>query len=320
MQLPHPTPRAPTRHTCSPTTGPPSRGRRCDAGGSRPAAHRDHRAALRSRAGRRARPRPDPPARRRAGGAADHRHRPGARRERRPVPTRCSRSGRPTPPAATGTPATAGRRRSTRTSPASAAPSPTRRALPVRHGPARRVPVGQPRQRLAPAHIHFSLFGRAFTQRLVTQMYFPDDPLFGLDPIFNSVPDQRARARLVSSFDHPRPNRRGRSATGSTSCCAAGGDPVRGRRVTTSPTHAAQTVARSCTSRWPGTTARTPSPKARPVPFWIRGRLLDGEGEPVADGMIETWQADPDGASTTRTTRAGGPHRRLPWIRPLLHR
>jgi protocatechuate 3,4-dioxygenase, beta subunit len=52
-----------------------------------------------------------------------------------------------------------------------------------------------------PAHIHFSLFGRAFTQRLVTQMYFPADPLFALDPIFNSIPDAGARERLISAFD-----------------------------------------------------------------------------------------------------------------------
>jgi protocatechuate 3,4-dioxygenase, beta subunit len=52
-----------------------------------------------------------------------------------------------------------------------------------------------------PAHIHFSLFGRAFTQRLVTQMYFPGDPMFFQDPIFNSVPDEKARQRLVSRFD-----------------------------------------------------------------------------------------------------------------------
>ena len=50
-----------------------------------------------------------------------------------------------------------------------------------------------------PAHIHFSLFGRAFTQRLVTQMYFPDDPLFSQDPILGAVPEQ-ARPRLVSRF------------------------------------------------------------------------------------------------------------------------
>jgi len=52
-----------------------------------------------------------------------------------------------------------------------------------------------------PNHIHFSLFGRAFTDRLVTQMYFPGDPLFEFDPIYNSIPDERARERLVSSFD-----------------------------------------------------------------------------------------------------------------------
>ncbi|MBA2529396.1 MAG: protocatechuate 3,4-dioxygenase subunit beta [Euzebyales bacterium] len=52
-----------------------------------------------------------------------------------------------------------------------------------------------------PAHIHFSLFGRAFAQRLITQMYFPGDPLFGQDPIFNAIRDARARERLVSSFD-----------------------------------------------------------------------------------------------------------------------
>ncbi|MCE7001408.1 protocatechuate 3,4-dioxygenase subunit beta [Kibdelosporangium philippinense] len=55
-----------------------------------------------------------------------------------------------------------------------------------------------------PAHIHFSVFGRSFTQRLVTQMYFPDDPLFSQDPIFNSVPDPAARARMVSAFDMSR--------------------------------------------------------------------------------------------------------------------
>ncbi|MGY1671485.1 protocatechuate 3,4-dioxygenase subunit beta [Geodermatophilus sp. SYSU D00710] len=54
-----------------------------------------------------------------------------------------------------------------------------------------------------PAHIHFSLFGRAFTQRLVTQMYFPDDPLFSQDPIYNAIPEA-ARPAAVSRFDHQR--------------------------------------------------------------------------------------------------------------------
>ncbi|GAA3282037.1 protocatechuate 3,4-dioxygenase subunit beta [Nesterenkonia halobia] len=53
-----------------------------------------------------------------------------------------------------------------------------------------------------PAHIHFSMFGTEFTQRIVTQMYFPGDPLFDLDPIYQSITDQRARDRLVAVYDH----------------------------------------------------------------------------------------------------------------------
>jgi protocatechuate 3,4-dioxygenase beta subunit len=53
-----------------------------------------------------------------------------------------------------------------------------------------------------PAHIHFSVFGTAFTQRLVTQMYFPGDPLFDLDPIYQSIVDPRARELLVAHYDH----------------------------------------------------------------------------------------------------------------------
>ena len=51
-----------------------------------------------------------------------------------------------------------------------------------------------------PAHIHFSLFGPAFATRLVTQMFFPGDPLLALDPIFHSVANPRARERLVARF------------------------------------------------------------------------------------------------------------------------
>jgi protocatechuate 3,4-dioxygenase beta subunit len=59
-------------------------------------------------------------------------------------------------------------------------------------------PWGNGENTWRPAHIHFSLLGRAFAQRLVTQMYFAGDQLLELDPIFNSVPDPRARERLVS--------------------------------------------------------------------------------------------------------------------------
>ena len=52
-----------------------------------------------------------------------------------------------------------------------------------------------------PAHIHFSLFGPAFATRLVTQMFFPGDPLLPFDPIFNCTVDEKARNRLISIFD-----------------------------------------------------------------------------------------------------------------------
>ena len=52
-----------------------------------------------------------------------------------------------------------------------------------------------------PAHIHFSLFGSSIGTRLVTQMYFEGDPLLAYDPIWNSIPDEKARVRLVASQD-----------------------------------------------------------------------------------------------------------------------
>ena len=62
-------------------------------------------------------------------------------------------------------------------------------------------PWGNHHNAWRPAHIHFSLFGPAFATRLVTQMYFPGDPLLAFDPIFNSTANERARNRLVSAFD-----------------------------------------------------------------------------------------------------------------------
>jgi len=52
-----------------------------------------------------------------------------------------------------------------------------------------------------PAHIHFSLFGSAFVSRLVTQMYFPGDPLLSFDPVLGGVPEE-ARPLLISRYDH----------------------------------------------------------------------------------------------------------------------
>ena len=62
-------------------------------------------------------------------------------------------------------------------------------------------PWGNHHNAWRPAHIHFSLLGPSFLTRLITQMYFPGDPLQALDPIFNAVPDVEARRRMVSNFD-----------------------------------------------------------------------------------------------------------------------
>jgi protocatechuate 3,4-dioxygenase beta subunit len=62
-------------------------------------------------------------------------------------------------------------------------------------------PWGNHHNAWRPQHIHFSLLGEAFAQRLVTQMYFPGDPLCEFDPMYNSVRDPQGRARMVSRFD-----------------------------------------------------------------------------------------------------------------------
>jgi protocatechuate 3,4-dioxygenase, beta subunit len=78
-------------------------------------------------------------------------------------------------------------------------PDGTYRFLTIKPGP---YPWGNHQNAWRPAHIHFSVFGTAFTQRLVTQMYFPGDPLFGLDPIYQSIVDPVARQRLIATYDH----------------------------------------------------------------------------------------------------------------------
>jgi protocatechuate 3,4-dioxygenase beta subunit len=71
------------------------------------------------------------------------------------------------------------------------------RFVTIKPGP---YPWGNHDKAWRPAHIHFSLFGNVYAQRLVTQMYFPSDPLFDYDPIFQSIPDLAARQRLIARF------------------------------------------------------------------------------------------------------------------------
>lgn len=74
----------------------------------------------------------------------------------------------------------------------------TYRFTTIRPGP---YPWGNHPNAWRPAHIHFSVWGPSLATRLITQMYFPDDPLFEFDPIFLSVP-AHARSRLIASYDH----------------------------------------------------------------------------------------------------------------------
>jgi protocatechuate 3,4-dioxygenase, beta subunit len=62
-------------------------------------------------------------------------------------------------------------------------------------------PWGNHQNAWRPNHIHYSLFGTGFAQRLITQMYFPGDPLLALDPVYLSIPDQASRSRLIAVFD-----------------------------------------------------------------------------------------------------------------------
>jgi protocatechuate 3,4-dioxygenase, beta subunit len=78
-------------------------------------------------------------------------------------------------------------------------PDGTYRFVTIKPGP---YPWGNHQNAWRPAHIHFSVFGTAFTQRLVTQMYFPGDPLFGLDPVYQSIVDPVARQRLIAAYNH----------------------------------------------------------------------------------------------------------------------
>ena len=140
-----------------------------------------------------------------------------------------------------------------------------------------------------PAHIHFSLFGRAFTQRLVTQMYFPGDPLFYQDPIFNGVRDEAARKRMVSTYDHAatrrgvghrlplrhRARRRGRDA--------AGGLMEFVYDVTDVPASAGptpwQTVGPFFHDALPYDTGSLVVGADRPGAFTLRGHVHDGGGD-----------------------------------------
>ena len=153
-----------------------------------------------------------------------------------------------------------------------------------------------------PAHIHFSLFGTEFTQRMITQMYFPGDPLFALDPIYQSITDQKARDRLVATYDHDahharvghrvpvghRAHRQRRAPRSRT--------PTRERALMSTLLTATpgQTSARSSATRCRSTGQRAGAARLAGA-VRLHGVVTDGAGRPVPDALLEIWQADADG-------------------------
>jgi protocatechuate 3,4-dioxygenase beta subunit len=156
-------------------------------------------------------------------------------------------------------------------------------------------PWGNHENAWRPAHIHFSVFGPAFATRLVTQMYFPGDPLLEVDPIFNCTADASARWRLVSAFDWQATVPgwalgyrfdvvlRGREGTP----LEAGPGLVATTSQTVGPFYSIGLDALRREDLAPPGTAGTR--------VEVSGRVLDGEGKPVPDAFLELWQADARG-------------------------
>ncbi len=141
-------------------------------------------------------------------------------------------------------------------------------------------------------------------------MYFPGDPLFPFDPIFNGIPDEKARERLIARFDLETTQPEWALGYHSTSSCAAARRPPWRSRMSTDrtrpegitpvadggallplrahPRHRLSARAglgrRPCRRPWHA--------RERIV---LTGRIIDGAGEPVPDAMLEIWQADTDG-------------------------
>jgi protocatechuate 3,4-dioxygenase beta subunit len=146
-----------------------------------------------------------------------------------------------------------------------------------------------------PAHIHFSLFGPAFATRLVTQMYFPDDPLLPADPIFNCVPDEASKRRLIANFDW-------KTTIPETALGYRFDIVLRGREQTPfeegkhTPATASQTVGPFFKIGFSPLYREDVAADLPGERIEVSGRVLDAKGAPVPDACLEIWQADAEGS------------------------
>jgi protocatechuate 3,4-dioxygenase beta subunit len=156
-------------------------------------------------------------------------------------------------------------------------------------------PWGNHHNAWRPAHLHFSVFGPAFATRLVTQMYFPGDPLLAADPIFNCTADEAARGRLVSVFDWP--------TTVPSFALGYRFDIVLAGREATPLEPGTGLVATTSQTVGPffsiGLDALKREDLAPPGALGervtVEGRVLDGDRQPVPDAFLELWQANVHG-------------------------
>jgi protocatechuate 3,4-dioxygenase beta subunit len=145
-----------------------------------------------------------------------------------------------------------------------------------------------------PAHIHFSLFGPAFATRLVTQMYFPGDPLLPADPIFNCVSDEAAKRRLIANFDWE-------TTVPETALGYRFDIILRGREQTPfedgkhTPATTSQTVGPFFKIGLSPLYRDDIAPDLAGERVVVSGRVLDANGAAVPDACLEIWQADSAG-------------------------
>ena len=279
--------------------------------------------------------RPHDPARGRAARRAHHRDRPGARRRRTAgaQPARRDLAGerlrplraqaRPAPRAAR--PELHGRRPGA--SPATTARTGSRRSSPARTRGRTTATRGGPRTSTSRSS------ASAFTQRLITQMYFPGDPLFALDPIYQSIVDPAARERLVARLRPRRERARvgarlplGRRAhrpevdldgTGGRRPCLTDPRLERARAPTAVPRRRRRRrSARSSATRCPTPAAPTCAPPWHADAIRVHGTVFDGAGDPVPDAIIEIWGADAAGRPIDRTRRVRARPARVHGLRP----
>ena len=182
-------------------------------------------------------------------------------------------------------------------------PDGTYRFLTVKPGP---YPWRNHHNAWRPAHIHFSVFGTAFTQRLVTQMYFPGDPLFDLDPIFQSILDPAARQRLIARYDHDLTEPEYATGYRWDIVLSGGGRTWTEGSMTELACTPGQTVGPffGLALPYPGDSDLVGD--AHPQAVRLHGTVYDGAGDGVPDALVELWQ--PDGAG--RIPREAGSLRR----------